>query len=364
MIKDLSKLMKTARWKFELTINELKEKFFNSDSESLSDSDYDSSELDDWDEEYKSVFTWVSCQDDACQGKAGIRCKNLHSICVDCMPFYVNDLMSDPKTKFPLKCLDCRVDMKVNKIYPYLTETQKTALNSQFIEMKPRSNEVLMNCPFCTYYELWDKSLDWGVFSCKNIEWSKVSCVHCSKELKMKKSKQNPEFSVLETHPNWSSHKALLEEWEKVISIGSKRSWPNCETDFMLKDNGCTHITCPNWRKRWWYVCSKPESKWQKEGTGHVHNTNWQTDKKRCPLFLHDIHTVDKSWPREEKKCEEMLLKLLTFKRIKKFIKKHTKARFYELAKAYPSVLQHGYDVKEALGSDSTIICRSKLNLF
>lgn len=95
-------------------------------------------------------------------------------------------------------------------------------------------------------------------------------------------------------------------------------------------------------------------------GTGHIHNTDWKTDPERCPLYLHNIYTVDDSWPQSETKCEEMLLKLLMYSKIKEYIKKHSKEKFYEMAKVYPSVLKHGYDVEEALASDSSIICRSK----
>lgn len=97
-----------------------------------------------------------------------------------------------------------------------------------------------------------------------------------------------------------------------------------------------------------------------KDNTGSIynHNEDWDTNKNRCPMYLTQISDVDDRWPDDGDDTEwrEFFHRLLVYSEIRKFINKHGMDKYNELWEVFPSVKNHGYDLKEAMEADLAII--------
>ena len=74
---------------------------------------------------------------------------------------------------------------------------------------------------------------------------------------------------------------------------------------------------------------------------------------------MSEIYCVDDRWSSEDDDINlEFFHRLLAYKNIRSFINKHGMSKYNELCRIFPTVGQHGYDVKEAMRVDLTIIKR------
>lgn len=78
---------------------------------------------------------------------------------------------------------------------------------------------------------------------------------------------------------------------EKAIESGTTIACPHCGLPGGVKDNGCTHITCPGCRGQWCYMCLAKRQ--DADGASDVsfmgHNARWKSNPKRCPLYLESV---------------------------------------------------------------------------
>lgn len=76
-------------------------------------------------------------------------------------------------------------------------------------------------------------------------------------------------------------------------------------------------------------------------------------------MYLTQIGHIDDRWSIDaDEACKNFLHKILTYKEINKFFNDHTNRQYRDLCKVFPSVAQHGYDLKEAMEMDLTLIKR------
>jgi hypothetical protein len=146
-----------------------------------------------------------------------------------------------------------------------------------------------------------------------------------------------------------------------MIEEGSQRCCPDWG-EGGIKDERCTHMTWSNCKTVWCYFCGKSEKEADKadpNGNIYSHNTDWDTNPKRCPMYLYQIYKVDNRYvPTNDEPNKELFHKLLVYKNIRTFINKHGMDMFEKLAEIYPSVREHGYDLKEAMTIDLTLLIR------
>lgn len=94
----------------------------------------------------------------------------------------------------------------------------------------------------------------------------------------------------------------------KAVETGSIRRCPHCGLTG-VKDNACTHMTCPKCFGSWCYFCGKKEEDCAvddgEESSLSNHNNSWQTNPDRCPQFLENIIEVDDRWPIDSEKSVE-----------------------------------------------------------
>ena len=73
------------------------------------------------------------------------------------------------------------------------------------------------------------------------------------------------------------------------------------------KDEACTHMTCVKCETKWCYVCGLSEANADKSFRGggrkstlFEHNTHFEFNQNRCPMYLTQIGTIDDEWPAHE----------------------------------------------------------------
>ena len=164
------------------------------------------------------------------------------------------------------------------------------------------------------------------------------------------------------SHEKCYLSKDIKNDWEEALAKGTKRSCPECGVGG-VKDDSCTHMTCDNCNTVWCYLCGKKESDLDKSdsnGTIYKHNDNWNTNSKRCPMYLTQIGQIDDRWSTaSDLDAKNLFHKILTYKEINKFFKKYSMKEFKKACKAIPTIAQHGYDLKEAKTMDLEMIKRS-----
>ena len=75
-------------------------------------------------------------------------------------------------------------------------------------------------------------------------------------------------------------------------------------------------------------------------------------------MYLNEIYQIDNRYSQIDQDSKMFFHKLLTYKSIRDFFKKYKQKDFNKLCTTFPAVLNHGYDLEEAMTMDLTIIRR------
>lgn len=254
----------------------------------------------------------IGCGDELEADHPGIICANDHHICStgECSKNFVKHTLGQGVSGIPVKCMNCHCEVISNTFERQLDPTQLRAYQELCIKVSNSENEgeVIKTCPFCPDMVILVLSPGDCMYFCNNPECNKTSCLVCRK--------------ICDTDDKKITHitrcgrvGALRDEVIDIINLGSQGTCPNVQCNFSaMKDEACTHIICTKCRLKWCYVCGLPEAKW--DGGSHSHNSEWQTNKKRCPMYLDFIHQVNGTWPSDPDEVlahfhERKILKLL-----------------------------------------------------
>ncbi|RYF84994.1 MAG: hypothetical protein EOO00_14615, partial [Chitinophagaceae bacterium] len=102
---------------------------------------------------------------------------------------------------------------------------------------------------------------------------------------------------------NLGSYKEMI---DKALELGSQQQCPHCQLKG-LKDDGCTHIVCMRCEEDWCYCCGKKQSEVDLPQHRYLgHQSGWQDNNKRCPLYLEDLAIEDDDWPKEGEEAVAM----------------------------------------------------------
>lgn len=165
----------------------------------------------------------------------------------------------------------------------------------------------------CGYMEIrTDKPVLWWCQVCKRGECQVCnqdlpSC-HAHMDLKILCSstqEENLELNKL-LQPHVIGCASLREAKHKVdmaLDTGQKMPCPGCGLAGR-KDEACTHMGCPRCHTSWCYLCGfsfdecdkKPPRLGQPANDIFLHNTDWETNPRRCPMYLTQILDVDPAW--------------------------------------------------------------------
>jgi hypothetical protein len=239
----------------------------------------------------------------------GIRCSQSHHMCEEHSREFVASVMSEPTMMLPAKCPICRVELS-SEVFERFVPAEQQALCFRTMMSKPSASrlsadEVLVGCPFCDYAEIHPKDgvkKGMAFLFCGHPSCKKTSCIVCKSHVPTVKS----DFPTQEEEETFLHHsrcqelaesKAIL---EAAIEGGMHGACPNCKLPGRKIDYQCTHMHCENCQSVWCYVCGMLEGKCNKanpRGNIYSHNRGWKRSCRRCPMYLHEIGTIDSTWP-------------------------------------------------------------------
>ena len=172
--------------------------------------------------------------------------------------------------------------------------------------------------------------------------------------------------------------KAIFEE---AIECGGKMCCPKCHLAGR-KDDACTHMSCPRCSTPWCYVCGLSVADCDKSAplpgdtVGSeifLHNTDWETNEARCPMYLTQIIEVDPEWLGQDwretatdqdfdddNQCLEYFHRWQTIKRLQQARTNMGAENFELLFVHFASVRNCGFGLEEIMKTDtSKLIDRS-----
>ena len=154
----------------------------------------------------------------------------------------------------------------------------------------------------------------------------------------------------------------MKDKWDKAINDGQTRKCPGWG-ERSQKNLGCTHMRWWNTKCNieWCYVCGIASKDLDTE-SGHPyicgHNSDWETNSKRCPMYLHYISEIDNRYIDNPAKALEFFHDLLILQEVRKFLERYSDCQFEEFCKIYPEVLKFNIDFEQARNGDLTLIKR------
>lgn len=316
----------------------------------------------------------------------GIRCVQGHDICSDCSIKFVETILEDPLSKIPVKCGECFQEIPTLTFERQLNVFQLEIYHLYSLQSLLDPSEETRRCPHCQYFEIWPKESSANFFYCKSDSCNKVTCSHCYNDLMMPSTENYQNYSRLEEmmlknlifeeierseeemyenslnvknginyHFLCGELSELKKEIESAIDEGQKMRCPKCGLAGM-KDNACTHMTCPKCRTVWCYLCGLSEVECDKDNGDSIydHNIDWQCMDSRCPMFLAEINeAVDDSWPLADQECLNKFHDIITKKKLKIKIEKIGLDVFNKVKNHFLSIQNSGIQYDEVLAISS-----------
>lgn len=246
-------------------------------------------------DEKETTVACIGCGNQLRRDHTGIVCMNDHHICAEqgCALNFVNHIMGEGPAAIPVKCMNCHVDVVANSFERNVPVASQEAYAQTCILVggNPMAGEHWHRCPFCPNMVILMDSEGELSFNCAGCK--ATSCMVCSAKVK---SQRDFERHLL----TCGLHGALKNEFVSIIGRASQGVCPGCG-HMGQKDDACTHMTCPACHVRWCYVCEQTRA--DASGGEHEHNTGWEGNPARCPMYLHYIPRRNLSWPRDPRDC-------------------------------------------------------------
>jgi len=179
-------------------------------------------------------------------------------------------------------------------------------------------------------------------------------------------SRDELDVKDMESHFECASLAPAKAIWDQALHDGSVVPCPQCGVAGM-KNNACTHMTCPKCRTEFCYVCGISVQKLDKAkvegGVDNIflHNQDWKTNNKRCPGWLDEIHQVDARWPKDDSDgCVTLFHQIRTKQKLKEAMTRISRTDFEALCRKYNIHQNCGFDLKEISKSQHIMIKRKK----
>ncbi|CAF0762510.1 unnamed protein product [Adineta steineri] len=295
----------------------------------------------------------------------GIQCPQGHHYCTECSQQIVSLFLSDPQSYIPLRCVQCHVELNTSVFERQLTPAQmefyyQNMLVFVWVKELVGPDERLDNCPFCSYAIIRGKN-DPHLFFCERPDCHKTSCLICRKACPsitndyLTEAQQEDIFQHF-TCAELADDKSVF---DLAVENGQKVACPQCGLAGM-KDDSCTHMTCPTCSQIWCYFCGKRLEDCDKAPNGHNsiidHNHDWEKNSKRCPMYFMQIEEFDKRWPEDEAQCLMMFHRNRSLRLLREVFEKLGKDRIEKLNHHFHVLDSCGFSVEEILNEDLTLI--------
>ena len=306
-----------------------------------------------------------SCESELEPDHPGIQCVQAHHYCVDCSARIVNFFFSEPQHYTPLRCVQCHVELIPEVFERQLTSEQlEYYLQHMLVPLWAKAvlaeDERLDRCPFCNYAVI-RKIDDIKFIDCGHSECGTFSCLVCRKACPRYTSPYltDEQFAELDHHFKCSILHDNKQEFERYLEAGQKVPCPNCGLDGM-KDDSCTHMTCPACSQLWCYFCGKKVEDCDKARNGangiYDHNLQWETNPQRCPMYFIQLNDIDKRWEVDEDQCLAFFHRLRLLRLLREAFEKIGRECIDELDRHFNIVTTCGFTIDEILHEDLTLI--------
>ncbi|CAF0939166.1 unnamed protein product [Rotaria sordida] len=308
-----------------------------------------------------------ACESELEPDHPGIQCVQGHHFCTDCSKQIISLFFSDPQHYIPLRCVLCHIELNTNVFERQLTPEQLDFYHQNMLVLVwakelVGEGERLDNCPFCCFAVI--RSInDSSIFHCEREGCGKASCLICRKAC--------PKF--LSNYATAAQQAEMLQHFtcealgndkflfDQAVENGQKVQCPKCGLSGM-KDDSCTHMTCPTCSQIWCYFCGKPVEKCDKARNGkntiYDHNQNWDSNPNRCPMYFTQIQDIDKRWGDNEEDCVIMFHRIRSLRLLREVYEKLGKERINALNRHFRSLDACGFSLNEILHEDLTLIRR------
>ena len=306
-----------------------------------------------------------ACQSELEPDHAGIQCIQGHHYCVECSKSIVNLFFGDPNQYIPLRCVSCRVELNPSVFERQLNPQQldfyqQNMLALIWMKELVGPNERLDHCPFCSFAVI-RGIYDEKILRCEHPTCGKASCIVCRKECPRFLNDFASDEQSLEMLKHFRCE-ALADDkfaFDQAIEFGQKVPCPKCGLAGM-KDDLCTHMTCPTCAQVWCYFCGKRLEECDKESGGnngiYDHNNDWYRNKKRCPMYFTQIHDIDDRWPDDEEQCLIMFHRNRSLGLLRDLVRSLGEERIRELNEHFNSLDSCGFTWDEIMTEDLTLI--------
>jgi hypothetical protein len=148
---------------------------------------------------------------------------------------------------------------------------------------------------------------------------------------------------------------------DNAIEAGSTQRCPVCQLAG-VKDDGCTHMTCPRCESSWCYLCGMSEETClvdeDEAPSFAAHNNNWNNHEGRCPMSLTSIHEVDDRWPQDDQDCLEYFHRYRTLCELYDILKIIGQDKLVEINEAFRIIDNTGYTIDEISDYHDRILIR------
>jgi hypothetical protein len=306
-----------------------------------------------------------SCESELEPDHSGIQCIQAHHFCTECSVHIVNLFFSDPQNYTPLRCVQCHVDLNPSVFERQLSQDQLSYYHQHMLVLVWAKellddDERLDNCPFCTYAVI--RSIyDTNIFYCAHPDCRKTSCLICRKACPTIENDYctDEELAEMERHFRCAVLAEDKQKFDGYVESGQKVPCPKCGLAGM-KDDACTHMTCPTCAQLWCYFCGKRVEDCDRaaNGTNGIfdHNHQWETNINRCPMYFTQISDIDKRWPEDENQCLVMFHRNRSLRFLREAFETLGEDRIQQLDQHFNLLTTCGFTKDEILKEDLRLI--------
>lgn len=111
-----------------------------------------------FDKKDDKVYCMSGCGKKLENGHIGIKCENSCNYCIPCSQYYAKSLLDE--NVYPFKCF-CKAHIVLSTLERQLNQDQLKLYFDLILQgMLFNGSDIKMDCPHCSYFELWDEVQD------------------------------------------------------------------------------------------------------------------------------------------------------------------------------------------------------------
>jgi len=277
-----------------------------------------------------------------------LTCDRGHLMAGACLQNFLTTSLSRKNwaTSMPLRCPLCssgHAPYYPGAITALLTDAQAALYSQADVQLSVLDDEVLVECPFCPYAEIYAKDSVAVLFHCHRTHCKKHSCTVCFQEFA-----PTCETAAMHHLRVCDVFKEIYHDLLDAVRKGTTNGCPECGCAGQ-KDDNCTHMTCGRCRTYWCYSCglSSTQCNLTRGSVWPIgHSKNWRTNPQRCPIYLREFSEVNASWGDTPEAELAFYHRYKTMRLLSSAVAKWGRPKIIELLQHFPGALG-GYSIDE-----------------